>query len=132
MKNVEVQLKGDLLIIGKDPRLVVNLKSQENYIETGSRKIPYRNKNTVQQGPAGRKAAECFSDCCKLLLSAGMPGGRRDENSAAVQAESEQDSPGEGEGRAFIDNSRVYQIYSNQGSELFVTVDSLKNYCLFS
>ena len=44
MKNVEVQLKGDLLIIGKDPRLVVNLKSQENYIETGSRKIPYRKK----------------------------------------------------------------------------------------
>ena len=29
---------------------------------------------------------------------------------AAVQAESEQDSPGEGEGRAFIDNRRVYQI----------------------
>ena len=44
MKNVEAQLKGDFLIIGKDPRLVVNLKSQENYIETGSRKIPYRKK----------------------------------------------------------------------------------------
>ena len=44
MKNVEVQLKGDLLIIGKDPRLVVNLKSQENYIETGGRKIPYQKK----------------------------------------------------------------------------------------
>ena len=41
MKNVGAQLKGDLLIIGKD---VVNLKSQENYIETGSRKIPYRKK----------------------------------------------------------------------------------------
>ena len=108
MKNVEVQLKGDLLIIGKDPRLVVNLKSQE--------KNPLPEENTVQQGPVGRKAAECFSDCCKLLLSAGMPGGRRDENSAAVQAESEQDSPGEGEGRAFIDNNRVYQIYSNQGA----------------
>ena len=39
-----------------------------------------------------------------------MPGGRRDENSAAVQAVSEQDSPGEGEGRAFIDKSRVHQI----------------------
>lgn len=44
MKNVEAQLKGNFLIIGKDPRLVVNLKSQENYIETGSRKIPYRKK----------------------------------------------------------------------------------------
>ena len=32
-------------------------------------------------------------------LSAGVPGGRRSENSRAVQAESEQDSPGEGEGR---------------------------------
>ena len=44
MKNVEAQLKGNFLIIGKDPRLVVNLKSQENYIETGRRKIPYQKK----------------------------------------------------------------------------------------
>lgn len=48
-------------------------------------------------------------------LSAGVPGGRRSENSRAVQAESEQDSLGEEEGRAFIDKSRVYQIHSNQG-----------------
>ena len=50
-------------------------------------------------------------------LSAGVPGGRRSENSRAVQAESEQDSLGEEEGRAFIDKSRVYQIHSNQGVE---------------
>ncbi len=64
-------------------------------------------------GICWKESSRVFSDCCKILLSAGVPGGRRDENSRAVQDESEQDGPGEG--RAFIDKSRVYQIYSNQG-----------------
>lgn len=36
MKDTEAQMKGELLITGKDSRLVVNSKRQENYIETGS------------------------------------------------------------------------------------------------
>lgn len=60
MKNVEVQLKGDLLIIGKDPRLVVNLKSQENYIETGSRKIPYQKKIQFSRDLLGGKRQNVF------------------------------------------------------------------------
>ena len=97
MKNVEVQLKGDLLIIGKDPRLVVNLKSQENYIETGSRKIPYRKKIQFSRDLLEGKRQNVFQTAVSYYYS-------------------EQDSPGEGEGRAFIDNNRVYQIYSNQGA----------------
>lgn len=60
MKNVEVQLKGDLLIIGKDPRLVVNLKSQENYIETGGRKIPYQKKIQFSRDLLGGKRQNVF------------------------------------------------------------------------
>ena len=104
MKNVEVQLKGDLLIIGKDPRLVVNLKSQENYIETGSRKIPYRKKIQFSRDLLEGKRQNVFQTAVSYYYQ------------QACQVASEQDSPGEGEGRAFIDNNRVYQIYSNQGA----------------
>ena len=78
MKKCRSAVEGRSSDYREGSRLVVNLKSQENYIETGSRKNPLPEENTVQQGPAGRKAAECFSDCCKLLLSAGMSGGRRE------------------------------------------------------
>ena len=46
MEHVKVERKQDILTIGTSPKLVVNLKSQENYIETEARKIPYR--RTIQ------------------------------------------------------------------------------------
>ena len=33
---------GETLVIGEQPRLIVNLKDQKNYIEVNGRRIPYK------------------------------------------------------------------------------------------
>lgn len=40
-KRIPVKKTGDILMIGDAPKLVVDLKSQNNYIEMRGRKIPY-------------------------------------------------------------------------------------------
>lgn len=44
MKETAITVKknGDILVIGKTPQLVVDLKTQNNYIQMGSKRIPYR------------------------------------------------------------------------------------------
>ena len=37
-----MKIAGDILMIGEDPQLIVNLKNQENYIKVQQKKIPYR------------------------------------------------------------------------------------------
>lgn len=40
-KDIHLRVDGDKMYIGEMPRLVVDLKSQQNYIEAKDRKIPY-------------------------------------------------------------------------------------------
>lgn len=42
MEEIRVKRKGDTLLIGETPQLVVNLKSQDNYIDVQGKKIPYQ------------------------------------------------------------------------------------------
>ena len=42
VKQVKVMLDGDIMTIGDSPRLVVDLKHQNNYIEMYGRRIPYK------------------------------------------------------------------------------------------
>lgn len=44
MQKIEMKIKGDMLTIGDVPQLIVNLKSQENYIRVNQKMIPYRKK----------------------------------------------------------------------------------------
>lgn len=41
-KTITVERKGDILVIGASPQLVVDLKTQNHYIQVGMEKIPYK------------------------------------------------------------------------------------------
>ena len=41
MQKVKVERKGDLLLIGEEPQLVIDLVNQKNYILTQGKKILY-------------------------------------------------------------------------------------------
>lgn len=41
IEKLQVKYENDKLFIGESPRLVVDLKTQDNYIEMNGRKIPY-------------------------------------------------------------------------------------------
>lgn len=42
MQEVQVIKNGNLLVIGESPKLIVDLDSQQNYIEYEGKKIPYQ------------------------------------------------------------------------------------------
>ena len=42
VKQVKVMMDGDIMTIGDFPRLIVDLKHQNNYIEIQGRRIPYK------------------------------------------------------------------------------------------
>ena len=42
VKQVKVILNGDIMTIGEAPRLIVDLKHQNNYIEMQGKRIPYK------------------------------------------------------------------------------------------
>ena len=44
MAALWVKREGDILTIGESPQLVVNLKTQDNYVQDGKGKIPYKRK----------------------------------------------------------------------------------------
>ncbi len=41
-KAIRVNRRGDVLVIGENPKLVVDLETQDNYIQVGQRRIPYK------------------------------------------------------------------------------------------
>lgn len=43
-RTITVKRKGDLLVIGEAPQLVVDLKTQNNAIQIGEKRMPYRKK----------------------------------------------------------------------------------------
>lgn len=44
MDAIQVKREGVVLTIGESPQLVVNLETQENYIRTDTKQIPYHKK----------------------------------------------------------------------------------------
>lgn len=42
MKKIKVEMSGDIMMIGEEPRLIVNLKTQMNYIESQGKRFPYK------------------------------------------------------------------------------------------
>ncbi len=44
MDIIELKREGDILMIGESPQLVVDLKTQNNYIKVKNRRIPYYKK----------------------------------------------------------------------------------------
>ena len=42
MQEAQVTRDGNILTIGKDIQLIVNLDNQQNYVKYDSRKVPYQ------------------------------------------------------------------------------------------
>lgn len=57
---VKIKLDGDKIYIGEAPRLVVDLKSQQNYIETKGRKVAYHRKVKFSRDLLEGKRAQVF------------------------------------------------------------------------
>lgn len=49
MENIRIQVSDDKLIVGEMPKLVIDLKGEENYIETKEQRIPYRKRIRVSR-----------------------------------------------------------------------------------
>lgn len=49
MEEIMYKMEGHILRIGNHPQLVINLDTQENYIQTDEKEIPYR--KTVEISP---------------------------------------------------------------------------------
>ena len=49
MENIRIQVSDDKLIVGEMPKLVIDLKGEENYIETKGQRIPYRKRIRVSR-----------------------------------------------------------------------------------
>ncbi len=60
-KKIPVKKAGDILMIGDDPKLVVNLKSQNNYIETRGRKIAYHREVQLSKDLLEGKRKQVFN-----------------------------------------------------------------------
>lgn len=59
-KRIPVKKAGDILMIGDAPKLVVDLKSQNNYIETRGRKIPYHREVLLSKDLLEGKRKQVF------------------------------------------------------------------------
>ncbi len=49
MENIRIQVSDDKLMVGEMPKLVIDLKGEENYIETEEHRIPYRKRIRVSK-----------------------------------------------------------------------------------
>ena len=41
MSDIVTRRDGDILLIGDEPQLIVNIRTQNNYIRIGKNKVPY-------------------------------------------------------------------------------------------
>lgn len=62
---VKVEQSGDSLFIGDEPKLVVNLRTQQNYIETKGRRLAYHRKVQFSQDLLEGKRAQVFCTAVK-------------------------------------------------------------------
>ena len=65
MEKIRVKRKGHTLLIGEMPQLVVDLKSQKNYIEVHGRKIPYQCEIAFSEDLLQGKRPKVFNTAIK-------------------------------------------------------------------
>lgn len=59
-EKLQVKYEDDKLFIGENPQLVVDLKTQNNYIEVDDRKIPYHREIQLSKDLLEGKERMCF------------------------------------------------------------------------
>lgn len=59
-EKLQVKYEDDKLFIGENPQLVVDLKTQNNYIEVDDRKIPYHREIQLSKDLLEGKRANVF------------------------------------------------------------------------
>jgi hypothetical protein len=64
-KHIPVTKQGNILRIGKSPQLIVNLDTQENYIETSGQVIPYHKQVHFSPDLIRGERAEVFQAAVK-------------------------------------------------------------------
>lgn len=57
---IPVEKNGDTVFIGENPKLIVDLKNQDNYIEIDGRKIPYHREIKLSKDLLEGKRQEVF------------------------------------------------------------------------
>ena len=82
-----VELDGEKLYIGDSPKLIINLKTQKNFIRYEEENIPYKKEIRISPGSATKKTPRGISNSSKILLSAGMRNCRRNPNCQRVRKE---------------------------------------------
>lgn len=61
MKKLNVTYMDDKLIIGESPKLVIDLKNQNNYIEMNGRKLPYHREMRLSRDLLEGKREQVFN-----------------------------------------------------------------------
>lgn len=65
MREVSVKRSGSIMMIGDMPQLVVDLKSQQNYIKTQDGKVLYKREVTFSEDLLAGKRKEVFDTAVK-------------------------------------------------------------------
>lgn len=65
MGKIAVERRGNILVIGDDPQLVVDLKDQKNYIKVENRKIPYHREVALSEDLLSGKREKVFETAVK-------------------------------------------------------------------
>lgn len=65
MKEVSVKRSGSIIMIGDMPQLIVDLKSQQNYIKMQDGKIPYKREVTFSEDLLAGKRKAVFDTAVK-------------------------------------------------------------------
>lgn len=60
MRKIKVERNGNILAIGDDPQLIVDLKEQKNYIKAQDRTIPYYREVAFSEDLLSGKRKEVF------------------------------------------------------------------------
>lgn len=63
-----VEMEGDRLYIGDSPQLVVNLKTQKNFIRCKNENIPYK-RNSSKSGFTRRETPGGFKTAVDIIIS---------------------------------------------------------------
>lgn len=64
-EKLKIRYEDDKLFIGENPRLVADLKSQNNYVEINGRKIPYHREIQLSEDLLEGKRANVFQTAVK-------------------------------------------------------------------
>lgn len=61
MQGLQIERHGDQLMIGENPKLIVNLVTQENFIKMGHQMLPYRKRIELSEDLLAGKRENVFT-----------------------------------------------------------------------